>query len=264
MKRSCTLAAGAALLLPALAWAADEWQFQGQLYFYLPALGGTTQFPPGTGGAVEINVDDILGSLKLAFMGSFEARKGRWGAFTDVVYADLATTRTGTRDITFDGVPLPADASATVDYGLQGWAWTAVGTYAAIERPRASLSALGGLRLLDITQRVGWIASGNLGSIAVPSREGASSSRLKNVDAVIGARGRIGIDERQRWFATYYLDLGTGDSDFTWQVAAGLGHSFGWGDAVAAWRYLDYEMKPGQDIQSLSFSGPAVGVAFRW
>jgi hypothetical protein len=264
MKLPAAAATAATLLLPTLATSADDWQFQGQVYFFLPAIGGTTQFPPGTGPGVEIDVSKILESLQAAFMGSFEARKGRWGGFADVVYADLATGRSGTRDISFDGVSLPADASATLDYRLNGWAWTAVGTYAAVERPQATLYVLGGLRLLDITQELGWVASGNVASIALPSREGAAGSRLKNLDAVIGVRGRLNLDARQRWFASYYLDVGTGDSDFTWQVATGVGCSFGWGDAIAAWRHLDYEMKPGQDIQSLNFSGPAIGVAFRW
>ncbi len=32
------------------------------------------------------------------------------------------------------------------------------------------------------------------------------------------------------WSVPYYLDVGTGDSDLTWQGLLGLAYSFGWGD----------------------------------
>jgi hypothetical protein len=40
----------------------------------------------------------------------------------------------------------------------------------------------------------------------------------------------------------YYLDVGTGESDFTWQAMTGLGYSWKSVDVNAAWRYLDYDV----------------------
>ena len=62
----------------------------------------------------------------------------------------------------------------------------------------------------------------------------------------------------------YYLDVGTGNSDLTWQALAGIGYSFKWGEMIAAWRYLDYEMPSDKRIADMNFSGPAVGAVFRW
>ena len=62
----------------------------------------------------------------------------------------------------------------------------------------------------------------------------------------------------------YYLDVGTGDSDLTWQGIAGIGYAFGWGETVAAWRYLDYDLDSGSPVADINFSGPAIGVVFRW
>jgi hypothetical protein len=59
------------------------------------------------------------------------------------------------------------------------------------------------------------------------------------------------------------LAPGTGDSDLTWQGIAGVGYAFKGGEIIAAWRYLDYVFKSGKSIESLHFSGPGVGVAFR-
>jgi hypothetical protein len=62
----------------------------------------------------------------------------------------------------------------------------------------------------------------------------------------------------------YYVDVGTGNSNFTWQGIAGVGYAFHWGEVVAAWRYLDYNFKSGKAVEGVNFNGPAVGVAFRW
>ena len=51
------------------------------------------------------------------------------------------------------------------------------------------------------------------------------------------------------------VSVGAGDSDYTWQAMAGIGYSFGWGDILGSWRYLDYHMKSGRPVESLNFSG---------
>jgi hypothetical protein len=33
---------------------------------------------------------------------------------------------------------------------------------------------------------------------------------------------------------------------------------------VAAWRYIDYQMKSEARLERLSFSGPLIAVQFRW
>ena len=84
--------AAAAALLPsrAAAQSADAWQFDAALYLYLPSVGQKTQFgQSGSGSEVSIDPSKILDSLNRAFMGSFEARRGVWGFYTDIVYVDF-------------------------------------------------------------------------------------------------------------------------------------------------------------------------------
>ena len=83
-------------------------------------------------------------------------------------------------------------------------------------------------------------------------------------DAVVGVRGRAVFGSEGKWFVPYYLDLGTGESSFTWQAMTGVGYTFGWGDVVGAWRYTDYQMKSGSPVAEINFNGPAIAVAFRW
>lgn len=254
-----------AALTAQTALADDDWRFQGVLYGYLPSVDGESSASDDSGGGdASVDVGSILDDLQAAFMGSFEVRRGRWGGFADVAYVDFGATGTHTRDFSLGGERIPADASATVGYDLSGWCWTVVGTYAFVEQPRASLQALAGFRVLDITADLDWQVSGNVGSIPLELREGQGGSSAENWDMVVGMRGRVSLDAARAWFVPYYVDLGAGESDFTWQAMTGLGYTFGWGDLFAAWRHIDYDMSNDSDLQGLSFSGPAVGVAFRW
>jgi hypothetical protein len=245
---------------------ADDWKFQAVVYAYLPSVDGTTTFSGGGGGGSDVGVDSgsILDSLQFAFMGAFEAGHGRWGVLADVVYADFGKSEAGTRDLTIGGTPIPADASAALDFNLTGWCWTLVGTYGAVERPHVTLQTLFGTRVLDLSEGVTWNVSGNVSTIPIDARAGSRGSDLTNWDAVVGVHGRFLLGAKRRWFVPYYADVGAGESQFTWQAVTGIGYSWSWGDVLAAWRHIGYDMKAGRDIESLSLSGPAVGVAFRW
>jgi len=249
----------------ALAQAPDRWEFNGSIYAWLPTISGNTAFPPSNGGSgVSVNADTILDNLEFAFMGSLEARKGRWGVFTDLVYLDLASSKSGSRSISLGGTGLPAGVDATVDYGLKGFAWALGGSYRAVSTPDLKFDLIAGARLLDIEQSLDWTLGGNIGPVALADRAGSREAGLHNWDAIVGIKGRFAFGQSRKWFVPYYLDIGTGDSDLTTQAMAGVGYSFGWGDVVASWRYLDYDMKSGKAIQDLNFSGPAIAAVFHW
>jgi len=120
-----------------------------------------------------------------------------------------------------------------------------------------------GTRMLDTDQTLSWSLAGP-GSVPGLARSGMVETSVTNWDAIVGVAGRLRFGDGQRWFVPYYADIGTGNSKLTWQALAGLGYSFGWGEVMAAWRYLDYEFKSGEPLQSLTFNGVAVGVSFRF
>ncbi len=249
----------------AAAQGGDALHFQASIYGYLPATSGSTTFPPSEGGGdVSIDMDPILEYLELAFMGSLEVRKGDWGAWTDIIYLDFGNSRSGSRAIGIGNAGLPAGASANVDYDLKGWMWTLGGAYQAVARPGHMLDVIGGMRVLDIRQALDWQLSGEIDSIALVDRAGSREASQQNRDVVVGVKGRASFGDGNPWFVPYYVDLGTGDSQFTWQASAGLGYGFRWGDIVAAWRTVDYDMKSGKTIEDLNFNGPSLAVVFRW
>lgn len=245
---------------------ADAWQFQASIYIYLPSIGGTTRFPlePGAGGGISVDVNSIVENLKMAFLGSFEARKGRWGGFTDVLYMDLGNSGTMTRGLTVNDVPLPVGASANASFDLKATLWTLAGSYRAVDSPAGNLDLLTGARLMSFTESFNWQLSGNVGSIPLPSRAGTSKASSNDWDGIIGIKGRAAFGADRKWLAPYYLDVGTGASKLTWQAMGGVGYVYSWGDLLVAWRYVGYTKKEGEPLQSLNLNGPLIAATFRW
>ena len=270
MKRIIAVAAAALCVLTvlpstAVAAAPDQWQFDGALYIYLPTIGGTTTFPqPGAGSNVSVDASKILDNLKMAFMGSLGARNGAWGAFIDVLYMDLGNSKSGTRGLTVGGTPLPAAASADATFDLKGTVWTLAGSYRIVAEPATPVDLFAGMRMFDMKETLRWQLNGNIGSVPLPGRAGDQEASLTNWDAIIGVKGRFALGAERKWFVPYYLDVGTGNSDQTWQAMGGVGYAFQWGEVVAAWRYLDYKMKSGSKIESINFDGPAIAAVFHW
>src|SRR5262245_50211966 len=180
MNGARTLAAAslclAALLGNHASWAqqpSDDWKFQAVLYVYLPSIDGETKFSGGSGGGSEATVDasKILENLNFAFMGSFEADKGPWGMFADVIYIDIGDSESPTRDFSIGGT-LPVGVNASVHYGLNGWLWTFAGSSSLTSSPTHELNVIGGPPLHDIDQTIAWQLGGTVGSVALASRAG--------------------------------------------------------------------------------------------
>ncbi len=80
-------------------------------------------------------------------------------------------------------------------------------------------------------------------------------------DAVVGVRGQFNLSKR--WFIPYVLDVGTGDSDYTWQALAGVGYEFNKFKLLAVYRYMHWEFDDSfKLLEDLTVKGPAVGAIF--
>jgi hypothetical protein len=185
-----------------------------------------------TGADAEASVGRLV-----APHGDRAARFGRFGVWSDALGLQPEA-----------GTYLSA---GPLDGGLRArnWAWTVAGSYAAVETPHVDLHTLAGMRRLNTE-----LAMDNAGGV-VNARDAW--------DAVLGVRGRVKLGEG-RWFAPYYLDVGTGQSDLTWQASGGIGYAFSWGEIVGTWRHLDYNFATTSRIRDLTFSGPSISFGFRW
>jgi len=252
-----------ACLIPAVSHAqsATDWKFDASLYAFLPTISGTSTFPPsGTSSRASVDIGWILDNLKMTFMGSFEARRGRWGLMADVAYLDVGNTKEQSEGLSLGQGSLPADVNAKVSFDLKGWISTLAGTYRLIGDSDYTADVVVGVRVLNLRPSLNWYLTGNVAGIPVQDRQGSRESDERNWDFIVGYKGRASISPDGKWFVPYYLDIGTGNSKFTWQGNLGIGYRFAWGAMVASWRYVDYNMKSDRAVDTFSFSGPLIGV----
>lgn len=243
----------------------ENWVWQTTVYGWLPTIEGSTQFSDDSGGSgITVDPDQIIDNLKLTFMGTLKARKGSWGMFTDVLYLNVGDSKKSFRDLTIGPAELPANITAKVDFDLKSWVWTVAGTYNLSATPQHESGLLFGARMVDMDQTLGWTFNGDVGQLPLPERSGSSTVSATEWDAIIGVTGHAFIGDDSRWFVPYYVDVGTGDSDLTWQAMTGLGYQFDWGAMVLTYRYLDYNLDSNSPVTDLSFGGPMMGVAFQW
>jgi hypothetical protein len=244
---------------------ADRWEWDATVYLWLPTLDGDTSFPPGDGGpSIDVSADQIIEGIEFVFMGALEGRRGSWGVGTDVVYLDLGASRKATRDFGIGRTDIPATVTADMTLDVTGWLWMVHGTRTVIDQDAIALNALVGARMLTLEEELQWTFNGDISSLPLTERSGTSRTKETQWDAVVGMRGRATLGAQRHWHIPYHVDVGTGESDLTWQAMVGLGYSFDTIAVTGVWRYLDYDLGDNTPMQSLTFNGPALGITFRF
>ena len=239
-----------------------DWQFDVILYGYFPWISGSATFATGTPSDITVDPNQLIHGLNFAFMGAFEANKGPWGVFTDLIYVHASGSQSTTRSLSIGGVTIPSNVTASAHLDVKSTIWTLAGEYRVVSAPEATLEVLVGTRALYLDQHLNWQFSSDVGPFVGPGRQGASQLNPNNWDGIVGAKGRWIFGEGHVWFIPVYLDVGTGASQLTWQGIGGVGYAFSWGEIIGVWRYLDYHFS--SHSSTLALNGPALGVAFRW
>jgi len=232
--------------------ASDDWQYGASLYFFAPAVKGST----ASGSDIDVGFDTLLDSLNMTFMGAFEARKGKWSALADVLYLNVGANGGATVPLT-DPLGQPLGIQADADLKLRGWVLGVVGGYNVYDTSQASVDVIAGLRYLEMKASFGLGLQGQRLGRAIESN--ASGVVW---DGVVGVKGRANLSGD--WFLPFYLDVGTGESDLTWQALGGVGYRFHWGDVSLAYRYLKWDLGSSSPIDDISFSGPQLTATFRF
>jgi hypothetical protein len=264
------------LLLPLITLAqspSNQWQFAITPYLWLPNIDGTLKYniPPGASGSPEVKVgpNDYLENLNCAIMINAEVRKARWSIFTDVIYLDFSNEKSNVKSIDFIETGRNAVSSsidAATESSLKGVSWTLAGGYSVLHGDSGRLELLAGFRYFGVEASSDWnltaTISGPRGDQVFP-RSGSISQREDLWDGVIGLRGRLNLGATQ-FYVPYYFDIGTGSSDVTWEGVVGLGYGFKWVDIVLAYRHLYYDTDDDNLVKDMRFSGPALGLTFRF
>lgn len=263
-----------ALPLPGLAQApaaGGGWTFAVEPYLWAAGVDGTLRYelPPGDGAsATEIGLS--LEDLSFAFMLTGEARKGDWAVVADFLYLDMESEAGAVKSVEFSEPGATVTVDATVDAGtttdLVGTEWQLAGSYTLARGGVSSLDLVGGVRYLTIQATTAWrLATEIPGPEAgqVLERTGNVSKRVEQWDGVVGIRGALGLGTG-RWTLPFYLDVGTGSTELTWQAVAGVAYRFAWGDLHLAYRWLTYDIGDEKLLQRVTFSGAGLGARLRF
>jgi hypothetical protein len=222
-----------------------NWQHSLTLYAWLPSLDGEFKYQLDNGGSSTIDASKILDSLNMTFMGAYETRKDKWVFLSDLIYLNLSNDK-----------DRETIGYSNVDMKLKGWQLGLYGGYNLYQTSRSSLDLMAGLRYLTIDSEV------KLSSDLERLPDLKLTKDTDVWDGIIGLRGRTDLNEN--WFIPYYADIGTGDSDLTWQAMTGIGYQAGWGDMSLVYRRLEWDQDEDKLLQDVSFSGPALAVKFRF
>jgi opacity protein-like surface antigen len=237
-----------ALNLPAQA---SDWRFNVGIYGWLPTINGKlTHEVPMLGDQVEVDPGTLLDNLSFTAMGAFGVEYRKWALVGDVIY--LKETKS-------DSKPVEALGGATLDaaYKLNSWVVNLGVRYEAVRsHTGTTLGILAGARYFSAESTL------SLTSAGPPPIDETLRSAPAIWNGILGVSGRLGLGKR--WFIPYRLDVGTGDSDFTWQGMAAVNYDFSWISLVLGYRYLDFNQGDSGNVQNLSFGGPELGVAFRF
>lgn len=249
------LAASALAGMPLSAPAGDsagDWQYSAALYLWAAGIDGET-----AGGAeVDVGFDTLIDNLNMAFMGALEARRARWALGADLIYLNVGANDGGT-------VParVASGASANLDIGAsvetKGWVVSLFGAYNLLENERVRLDALLGARYLDLELDFDLGLSAGRYRVA----RAITASQI-TWDGVVGVKGRVILDGP--WSLPYYLDVGTGESDLTWQAAAGVGYAFGQAEVSLLYRHAAWDFDSGDALDDIAFSGPLLAATWRF
>lgn len=245
--------AALAATLAAPAAAADSatsgWQFEVVPYVWLPTIGGTFRGDAAGGGSTdfEIKPGSYLKGFESGIAVTGEVRKGRL-----FVYSDLMYLRLGSDNSTVIGVDpgLVLDTSFTLKMTM----WSAVGGYTVATGSWGRVDAFAGARLAGTEFDGSFDLSLPLAGTGRSTTSFSGSEAIWN--GIIGTKGRIQLG--RNWFLPFYADIGTGDSDFTYQLAGGIGYQTGWLGVSLGWRALVMNQPADEPVDRLTLGGPTL------
>jgi hypothetical protein len=229
----------------------NDWQFELTPYGWVAGVSGTvgSDNAGGPGLGIEQTWSDVFAKIEFALMGSFEARKGRWGAMTDGVRFRIRAggTLAGTHGFT------SLSASGTLAQEL----YSAAATFRA-KQGRSPIDLMSGLRYSSI----GWDV--DIAVAQPPVGEPIEDTRTW-LDPYVGARIEQALGDR--WSLRGYADIGgfgVGSKQSMQALAEARFAITSWVSGTLGYRAVsaDYD-KDGSRFDMVN-AGTVLGVSFRW
>jgi hypothetical protein len=244
MKVAAIAAAGILAMGPAAAQD-SEWTFQGSLYAWIPGISTAVESRFGTIES-EASGSNALDSLEAAFMGTFEARRGRLSLIGDLLYTKLGSDQPSPFGRRFKEASVETEVSAFTGYAL----------YRTYESEHVLLDLGGGFRAFGLNIDT---------TLESADSRPDESNDLSTSWVVPVVAGRVILPFTEHWFATALVDGGSYNDSQTWQAFASVGYRFNqnW-SAQAGYRYMNIEKTiSGQEV-TVDLDGPLLGFSYHF
>ena len=210
-----------------------EWDWS--LYVWTSSIGGNS----ASGVGFDLDFDQLWDVLTFGLMTTIGFRTGNWSFYSDFIYMDLEKT----------GVNITPTVILNTD--LNAWIINPSIGYSIINSDEGRLEIIGGLRYL-------WLKTA-LNFTGAPSVSASDS----NWDGIVGLRGELALTDH--WYVPAYVDIGLGNSDFTWQGLIGIGYRWTNFSLMAAWRYLYWDLNDDRVVMAnMNINGPYFGLNYRF
>ncbi|MGD8699929.1 MAG: hypothetical protein PVJ43_11595 [Gemmatimonadales bacterium] len=228
-----------------------DWRFGAGIYGWLPTINGKLAYDvPDFGDQIEVDPGTLIDNLQFTIMAAAAVHHKKWSLAADVIYLKEAKNTSAQLDV---GVPVTLDAA----FKLKSWIVTPGVAYEAVRSTGgSSLAVQLGARYFYANTSLSLAAGAPIDADTTVEQ----STHVWN--GIVGVRGRLALS--RHFYIPYYVDIGTGESDFTWQGLASITYDFRWGAVGLGYRYLSFDQGNEGTVRKLSFGGPELGVGFRF
>lgn len=224
-----------------------EWRYRLTPYVWGAGLEGEVgKF--GRRADVSKSFSDVLEGLDAGAMLVFEARRGRYGVFSDLLYVSLSESAK---------VPTPLGVDVAAQANVKATTFMFAGQYRATEDERGYVDLIAGARYWGLRTDV----NVSLGSVF--SVDGSTAERW--VDPVVGIKGTYHLGDRTYltgWAMVGGFDVG---SAFSSDLMVALGYKVTEQSALLlAYRRLEVDYTSSDFTFDASLQGPALGWDYRF
>ena len=225
------------------------------IYGWIPTLDGSVAYTiPGVGNGESSSREaesNIADSLDMVLMGSYGVRKDEWSLLVDMIYLKMSSSEE--TSVTLPSQLAASPLNVTSEQELTALLLGVYGGYNLINDDGVHLDFIAGVRYFSLEFDISLVLN-NTALMVSPSIDVA--------DAVVGVQGSIDINED--WYMPYHFDIGTGDSDMTWQAGVSLGYRLDWGDIILTYRYMHYDFGDDGIVSEFDLYGPKIGLVFHF
>jgi hypothetical protein len=240
-----------------------QWMNTVELFVTMP-VEADGAFVFSSAPAVEIEVDPgkVLDNTAYGFQGTYALQKNEMGFMFDMYNMNVDGQESLIKGVLLNGQPAPSDLVLGGKMDISGWMYSLVGTYQVNTAPLRPIYVYAGMKYLDLTTDFDWEAT-EYASTPPLVTAGKIKDDTTSWDGIVGLRGEAIL--RNGWFVPYGAEIGTGDSDVTWQAYLGAGYRYKWGNISARYRYVAYQFQEDEyALNDFKLGDAMLGVTLRF